>query len=105
MPAKGFQVGEEEIRAAQRATGSTDAWCALALEAAAPLIYEQALSDLRDWLGSDDEYDALGAIHESLKASPQLVPERDVPLRLLAALRAAVDRFLDTTSNQGVGRG
>lgn len=67
------------------------------LTAAEPFLLgelrERLLSKLKDWLGSDDEYDALGAIWASLRENPQLVPEHEVPLRFLQALRAAVDRF------------
>lgn len=95
------EVSEEAVKAAWDIlpSGTTHREVAEALQAAAPLLCaqerERLLGEIQDWLGSDDEYGALPAIQAELEANPQLVPERDVPLRLLEALRGAVDRFID----------
>lgn len=60
---------------------------------------KRVLGEFRDWLGSDDEYNALGAIWESLRENPQLIPEQDVPLRLLQAMREAEARFASLPSD------
>jgi hypothetical protein len=41
MPDPRVEVPEEAVKDAQRATGSTDVWCKLALQAAAPAIRKQ----------------------------------------------------------------
>jgi len=58
------------------------------------------LDDLKDWLRTDGEYEALYAIQKSIEANPQLVPKRDVPQRLLKALLDAVDRFAVSPENK-----
>lgn len=78
------EVPEEAVKLAQKATGSTDEWCRLALQAAAPVLCAQEWERREDerqvrWLldrlrrldSLADEYDARGRMRNGLIGSDQ----------------------------------
>jgi hypothetical protein len=93
------QVPEEAVKAAQAATGSTDAWCELALAAALPSLIDH----FRERLLSDEVVDAAARHAESRWAYAVGDPAHarirsSIRRELEAALATA---FKDNTDSQG----